>query len=483
MNASDGVTRRQFLIAASTLAAGRVSTKATGAAAERKGKGSRPNILFAIADDWSWPHAGIYGDNVVKTPTFDRIAREGILFTSAFTAAPTCTASRGSILTGQAAHRLEEGANLWSLLPAKFPVYPDILEEQGYVVGRTGKGWGPGSEKAGGRKRNAAGPPFPSFAEFLRTVPADRPFCYWWGSRHPHRFYKPGVGIESGLRIDEVVVPGFLPDAPEVRSDILDYYWHVQQFDAELAALLETLDASGRTANTLVVVTSDNGMPFPYAKTNLYDAGTRVPLAIRWPGVVKPGRKTDELVSLTDIAPTFLEAAGIEPLKCMTGRSLMDILTDRASKPRETVFTERERHTIGRVGRQSYPMRAVRTHEFLYIRNLRPHLWPMGDPRTTVLDRTFADIDESPTKRFILENRHRPEIAPFFERCFLKRPEEELFDLKKDPWQLTNVVGKPEYEAARKKMRAALDKWMQQTDDPRAKGDTDFWDKCPYLKE
>ncbi|MGB9619145.1 MAG: hypothetical protein ACPL7K_01880, partial [Armatimonadota bacterium] len=163
-----------------------------------------------------------------------------------------------------------------------------------------------------------------------------------------------------------------------------------------------------------------------------------------------------------------------------TGRSLMDILTGTTAKPRDAVFTERERHTIGRLGRMSYPMRAIRTRDFLYIRNLRPHLWPMGDPHSTELDRMFSDIDPSPTKTFIFRNRREPDVAPFFERCFLKRPEEELFDLKKDPWQLTNVAGKPEYEAARKKLRTALDDWMRRTDDPRAKGETDFWDTCPY---
>jgi arylsulfatase A-like enzyme len=205
--------------------------------------------------------------------------------------------------------------------------------------------------------------------------------------------------------------------------------------------------------------------------------------------VVKPGRTSDELVSLTDIAPTFLEAAGLKPvlsgvegpLAEMTGRSLMGILTGTNAKPREAVFTERERHTIGRIDRQSYPMRAIRTHQFLYVRNLRPHLWPMGDPHSAALDRTFADIDASPTKTVIFRNRRKPEIAPFFKRCFAKRPEEELFDLKKDPWQLTNVADRPEYAAARKKMRGALDDWMRRTADPRAKGETDFWDKCPYV--
>jgi arylsulfatase A-like enzyme len=283
------------------------------------------------------------------------------------------------------------------------------------------------------------------------------------------------------LRIEDVKVPPFLPDAPEVRSDICDYYWHVQQFDAELETLIETLEKSGRQNDTLVIVTSDNGMPFPYAKCNLYDAGTRMPLALRWPGVVQPGVRCDELVSLTDIAPTILEAAGIRPPAQMTGVSLMDILTGAPRIERSAVFTERERHTIGRTGMRSYPMRAIRTRDFLYIRNLRPNLWPMGDPHTTVLDRIFADIDASPTKTYIFRNRRDPLVAPFFERCFLKRPEEELYDLRKDPWQLENVAAQPNYSAVKKELRNRLDDWMRRTGDPRANGETDFWDKCPYV--
>src|SRR4030042_2303569 len=137
---------------------------------------NRPNILFCLADDWSWPHAGIAGDKVVKTPTFDRVAREGVLFKNAFVSAPSCTPSRGAILTGQWHWRLEEGGNLWSTLPAKFDVYPDLLEKAGYHVGCTRKGWGPGQHQPGGRTRNPAGPRFKDFAEFLQARPEGAPY-------------------------------------------------------------------------------------------------------------------------------------------------------------------------------------------------------------------------------------------------------------------------------------------------------------------
>jgi arylsulfatase A-like enzyme len=225
----------------------------------------RPNILFALADDWSWPHSGVYGDKVVKTPTFEKVAAEGVLFTHVCSAAPSCTPSRAAMLTGQAPHRLEEGANLWGILPKKYPVYPDLLEAAGYTVGHMGKGWGPGSLEGSGRTRNPAGPQFKNFAEFLRTVPKDKPFCFWYGSRDPHRPYVQGSGLKSGMKLEDVVVPSFLPDTPEVRGDILDYYFAVQRYDHDTGEILKLLQESGRADTTIVVMTGDNGWPFPRA--------------------------------------------------------------------------------------------------------------------------------------------------------------------------------------------------------------------------
>ena len=269
----------------------------------------RPNILFCIADDWSWPHAGIYGDTVVKTPAFDRVAREGVLFTHAFCATPSCTPSRGAILTGQWPHRLKEGGNLWGFLPKRFQVYPDLLEQAGYAVGVTRKGWGPGNHQAGGWTRNPAGPTCKSFAEFLKSVPDGKPFCFWFGSQDPHRPYEKGSGLKAGLKLENVVVPPYLPNTPEIRSDILDYYVEVQRFDREVGELLQLLEASGQLDRTLVVVTSFHGRPFPRCKTNLYDSGSHMPLAMRALAPTIGARGIDSFFSLTDIAPTFPELA------------------------------------------------------------------------------------------------------------------------------------------------------------------------------
>jgi arylsulfatase A-like enzyme len=442
---------------------------------------SPPNILVIIGDDWSHPHAGAYGDAVVRTPAFDRVAREGALFAHAYVAAPSCTPSRASLLTGRAVHQLAEGGNLWGFLPARFETYPDTLESAGYFVGYTRKGWGPGNFEAGGRARNPAGPQFASFAEFHKQVPKGKPFCFWFGSQDPHRPYEKGAGTRSGLQAEKVVVPGFLPDTPEVRSDILDYYFEVERLDREAGEIVRTLEASGQLDETLVVFTSDNGMPFPRAKANVYDGGTRVPLAVRFPKRVKPGVTYDDFVVLTDLAPTLLEAAGVKPHAAMTGRSLMPLLAGQRQAGRDTVFLERERHAQVRRGDLSYPARAVRTKEFLYIRNLRPDRWPAGDPEMYFAVGDFGDIDGGPSKDLLLARRSDPAIAPYFTRATGKRPAEELYDLRKDPHQLENVAAKPEYAKAKGTLRAALDTWLRETGDPRIISDDDRWDRYPYF--
>ena len=476
------ITRRQFVKTAGVTAAGIALNCCGVPPSEAASVEERPNILFIISDDQSFPHAGAYGDKIVKTPNFDKIASEGVLFMNSYCAAPTCTASRGGALTGQATHRLDEGGNLYGILPSRFKVYPDILEEAGYFVGYTGKGWAPGTTETTGRKRNPAGPRFEDFDTFLQQTPKDKPFCFWFGSLNPHRPYEPGSGAKSGMKIEDVTVPPFLPDTPEVRSDILDYYYEVQLFDKQVGEYLRALEASGRADNTIVVVTSDNGMPFPRSKANIYDISVHMPLAIRWPAKVKGGRKVDDYISHTDFAPTFLEAAGLKPLHEMTGKSLIPLLTKDKSLGRDAIYFERERHARARDGNLSYPMRGVRTRDFHYIRNFMPDRWPAGDPkRPDTGGIGYGDIDGGPTKDLVVKRRGDEAISKYFHMACDKRPEEELYDLKNDPWQLNNVADKPEYAEARRKMRAMLDKWMSDTGDPRAANPKDDrWDKYPY---
>ena len=462
------------------------SLRAAQVSAEPSGRAGRPNILFCIADDWSWPHAGAYGDRVVKTPAFDRVAGEGVLFTRAFCAAPSCTPSRAAILTGQMPHRLEAGANLWGFLPAKYPVYPDLLESAGYVVGVRGKGWGPGRPVE--RRRNPAGPPAQSFEQFLASVPEGKPFCFWFGGTDPHRPYDLGSGAEAGLKAADVEVPPYLPDTPEVRSDLLDYYAEVQRFDRQVGEILALLEREGKLDETLVVMTSDNGMPFPRCKANLYDSGSRMPLALRWGARVKGGRKVDAFVSLSDLGPTILVAAGLRPSPEMTGRNVLG-LVGRAegggaeARSWDRVFIERERHANVRKGDKGYPARALRTDRYLYVRNFSPDLWPAGDPEAWKAVGPFGDIDPGPTKALLLSRRDDPAVAPFFALACARRPAEELYDLEKDPHQVRNVAADPGYGDDLQRLRRDMDGWMARTADPRAEGGGayDAFDQYPYF--
>lgn len=442
----------------------------------------RPNIIFAIADDWGWPHAGAYGDPVVETPTFDRIAREGILFHHAYVSSPSCTPSRAAILTGQHHWRLEESANLWSTLQTKFPVYPDLLEDAGYFVGYTRKGWGPGRLAPGGRTRNPAGDEYEDFETFLAERPDGRPFTFWFGSQDPHRAYERGSGAANGIDLDAIDLPAHFPDSAEVRGDVADYYFEVQRFDREVGEILQLLEEAGVLERTIVVMTGDHGMPFPRCKGNLYDCGARVPLAIRWPGVVRARREVDGFVSLTDLAPTFLESAGVDPPAAMTGTSLLRILRGSASG-RDHVLIGKERHVPCQEAPESggTPMRAIRTRNYLYIRNFAPDRWPAGTPdweNAFIEASWYGDVDNGPTKTYMIENRNRyPEL---FELSFAKRPAEELYDLRDDPGQLDNVAADPAYADVKAELSQQLLEALKETEDPRALGRGELFDDYPY---
>ena len=461
--------------------------------------GQRPNILFCITDDQSWAHAGAYGSKMVNTPAFDRVAREGVLFNHAFVSAPSCCPSRGSALTGQAFYRLREGAQNHSTFPPDLKVYPNILAEAGYHVGFTGKGWGPGDFKFTRWRHNPAGRMYASkrqkpqtskmspynyaanFQNFLDKRPEGAPFCFWYGAIEPHRPFEPGSGLKAGKKLEDAEVPPFLPDCAEVRTDILDYALEVEWADKHLAQMLQALEAAGELDDTIIVVTGDNGMAFPRAKANLYDYGTRMPLAIRWRERVKAGRVVDDFVSFTDFAPTFLEAAGIKPLAEMTGRSFMNVLLSKKSgqvdASRDHVITGRERHHPAAFleGGQSFPCRAIRTKDWLYIRNYKPGRSAAGDAPA------YNDVDGGLTKDYMAANHESGRNKELFELAFGPRPAEELYDLKKDPDQMNNVAADARYAAVKTKLAKRLQKELVGTEDPRAMGNGDVFDEYPVL--
>ncbi|GAB4019462.1 sulfatase [Spirosoma migulaei] len=466
------------------------NNQANPSIAERK-----PNILFVIADDQSYPHASAYGYTAVKTPAFDRIAREGVLFTNAFSASPGCSPSRAAILTGKNCWQLEHAGTHDSSFPLALKTYPDRLEESGYYIGFTGKGWGPGNFKASGRTRNPVGPGFQeqtmeapkgissndyaaNFKKFLATRPAGQPFCFWFGAQEPHRPYSTGIGKKNGMDITQVKVPGFLPDHPDVRSDILDYLYEIQWYDNHLDRMIKLLEETGELDNTLIVVTADNGMPFPRAKANAYEYGIHMPLAIRWGNRVKGNRTVTDPVSLIDLAPTFLEAAGITSTPSeIRGRSLLTILTSArqgiVDKSRDAVYASRERHSSSRWNNLGYPQRCIRTRTHLYIWNVKPDRWPAGDPQAYddkgnlgPMDNGYFDIDEF-NQSYILLHRQDPQVAPYFHWAVDKRPEVELYDIVNDPYCLTNLAGKKEHQKIQQNLSTRLKAYLTQTQDPR----------------
>ena len=472
-----------------------------------------PNILFAIADDQSYPHAGVYGFPEIKTPGFDRVANSGILFTNAFVAAPQCSPSRAAILTGKNIWQIEEAGTHASSFPKKFQVFTDLLETAGYKLGYTGKPWGPGNWKITGLERNPVGPEynekiletvpasginprdyFGNFAAFLDDNEADKPFFFWYGGHEPHRVYEAGSGVSSGKRTDNAQVPAFLPDDAVTRNDVLDYALEIEYFDAHLVKLLQLLEEKGQLDNTMVVVTADNGMPFPYAKANLQEYGTHVPLAISWPDRIKNFKKTDALVSMIDLAPTFLEIAGVQDIPGMTGKGIAPILySEKTDKPiRDFVLTGRERHTHARPDNLGYPARAIRTKEYLFVKNYRPERWPAGDPVPVTKENDersrvkgfrdlypgYHDIDDSPSKTFMMENKEKEEVKKLFKKTFEKRSAEQLYDIKKDPECMYDLSHNPEYDKIRKDLRTRLDQELKKQGDPRMFG-SEIFDSYP----
>ena len=429
----------------------------------------QPNILFALGDDWSWPHASIAyemsipgSDNVIKTPNFDRIARGGVLFKNAFCSAPSCGPSRSAILTGRNMWQLETGANLRGVFPNKFGVYTDALEEAGYHVGHIDKGCTPMKFVDG--RTDPAGQKYKDFEEFMAKRTDGKPFCFWFGSHDAHRAYKKDSGVESGMNPKDIAVPACLPDDEVVRKDMCDYYFEVQRFDHRLGKMLALIEERGELENTLVVISGDNGLPFPRSKVEIYDSGTHVPLVISWPAAIKGGRVVDDFVNLAELGPTFMEAAGLKPLKTMTTKSFINVLMSQkqgqVDSKRNKIFTGRGYHDFQcRADDTGYPARALRTADFLYIRNYEPDRWPSGDPIAFRENRgKYGEVDRSPTKAFMEANRQNSRFMKLFELAFEKRPYEELYDLKRDPGQLDNIVKNPKYEKQKQKLVAVFEK-------------------------
>jgi N-sulfoglucosamine sulfohydrolase len=465
----------------------------------------RPNILFAIADDWSSGHASAYGSRFVKTPAFDRVAREGVLFTRAFTPNAKCAPSRAILLTGRNSWQLEEGANHIPYFPAKFKSWVEALGENGYFTGLTAKGWGPGvANDTEGKPRQMAGQPFnrrklappavgignndyaANFQDFLDAAPRGRPWSFWYGSQEPHRAYEYGSGVAKGGKSPGDVdrVPGYWPDNETARNDMLDYAFEVEHFDRHLGRILATLEQRGLLENTIVIVTSDHGMPFPRVKGHAYEASNHVPLAVMWKqGIKTAGRKVDDYVSFADIAPTLIEIAGLKwsqtGMQPTSGRSLAEILfseKDGLIDPaRDHVLVGKERHDVGRPKDAGYPIRGIRKGDLLYLRNYEIDRWPAGNPETG-----YLDCDGGPIKTAILQARREGKERRHWQLAFGKRSAEELYDVSKDPDCITDLAADRKYMEVMQKLRQQMERELKAQGDPRMFGRGDLFNRYQY---
>ena len=465
----------------------------------------KPNILFVIADDASFPHMGAYGTSWVKTPAFDRIAAGGILFTNAYTPNAKCSPSRSAILTGRNSWQLEEAANHVPFFPEKFMSFIEVLGDYGYNTGFTGKGWAPGNPgEKDGKPRELTGPRFQKFSldpptsaisindytknfeDFLEAQSDDEPFFFWYGSTEPHRVYEFQSGVnKAGKNLTDItVVPAFWPDIDSVRHDMLDYAMEIEYFDHHLQQMIEVLEKRGELENTLIIVTSDNGMPFPRVKGNAYEWSHHMPFAVMWPdGIKQPGRTVDDFISFIDIAPTVLELAEISPLEVgmpeITGKSLLDIfnsnLSGRIEKYRNAVIIGQERHDVGRPNDVGYPIRGIITDGYVYLYNFETDRWPAGNPETG-----YLNTDGSPTKTVILNRRKVPDSASYWSESFGKRPTEELYLKKTDPECMNNLSLHPEHQSAKEALKKQLFEQLGAEGDPRMFGRGEVFDEYPY---
>lgn len=502
----------------------------------------RLNILFVFADDWgryASCYKGLDGrptiNDVVKTPNVDRVAREGVLFKNAFVNAPSCTPCRSSLLSGRHFFQTGRAAILQGAVwDEKIPTFPLLLRDAGYHIGKSFKVWSPGTpadagfggqqyayQKAGGACNNfseevtkmvADGQTVATarekimaqvrgnFDDFLAARKPGQPWHYWFGTTTTHRSWVKGSGKKLwGIEPESLKgkLPKFMPDVPEVREDVADYLGEAQAVDAYVGVLMKRLEEAGELEKTVVVLSGDHGMPgVTSGKCNLYDHGTAVTLAIRYPGA-KPGRVLDDLVRIPDLCPTFLEIGGVKPPENLYGKSLVPLFKSdmggRVDKSRDWSVSGRERHVgMAREGNLPYPMRSLRTPDFLYIRNFAPDRWPMGapydaaesSPNLKAVDSNtraaFPDMDASPTKTWLIAHQHEAQWKWHFDLAFAKRPAEELYDLKSDPDQVKNLAADPAFAAKKRALADRLMKLLKDANDPRVTGGGKTFDQPPF---
>jgi len=467
----------------------------------------KPNILIAISDDHTWKHTSAEGSPFVDTPAFDSVAESGIRFGNAYSGSPGCSPSRAALLTGQHHWMIGPAGTHGSSFSVYYRTFVDVLEEAGYKVGFTGKGWGPGDWLAGGRDKNPAGFEYndlklrktpavgisstdyaANFKRFMDERENDEPFYFWYGAHEPHlKYAEAGHSDEARAK---VVVPDFLPNTDTSREMLLDYADEIHHFDTHLGRILATLEAAGELENTLIIVTADNGMPMPRAKANGYDYGIHVPLAIRWGKGVEQNKVINTPVGFVDLSATVLDAAGLDIPDEFTGQSLLGVLNGAASEldHNRAVFTGRERHSSSRYQNLSYPQRMMRRGDYLVIWSAKPDLHPAGAPRHIVdgelspAHSAYFDIDDSMIKRELLAKWDDPYISKFFHMAVNKRPEWQFYNVKDDPESLNDLSTDPDHAKLFEEYKKQLTDTLTATGDPRVLGYGDVWEDYPRVR-
>lgn len=446
---------------------------------ETLGEAYRPvNIILITADDLNYNSLGCYGNTLDQiTPNIDKLAESGILFTNAFVNIAVCQPSRQSILTGRYPHN--NGAPAFNPIDRDVVTLQEVLEKAGYLNGILGKEahlkptekfpWDyyitEGDLASGlgiGRDPELY---FEFTTEFFKKAKQEgKPFFLMANSHDPHRPFA-GSDQEKNLWGDdlpvftkkfspeEITVPGFLPDLPEVRLEIAEYYTSVYRLDQTVGAIMNALKNSGQEDNTLVMFISDNGMALPFAKSNCYLNSNKTPWIASWPGVIEGGRvDSTHFISGIDFMPTILHTLQLPPVSDMDGTSFLPVLKGKIQKNRKTVFTEFHRIYAG----IDYPMRGVQTENFGYIANF----WSDGEHQIkgdATSGRTYSALKEASVSDKLVADRLN---------MYIYRVPEELYDFKTDPDGLQNLIDDPEYQEKIQEMKGLLLKEMKRTNDP-----------------
>lgn len=416
-----------------------------------------PNILVLIADDLGDGDLGCYGHPSIRTPALDRLAARGVRFTSAFVTASSCSPSRCSFFSGLYPH--STGAeDLHVPLPEGKRIIPSYLRELGYFSANVGK-LHLGEHAASQFDRVESDPD--AWRAVLEQRPPGKPFFLSVGWHEPHRPYKDNI-ISDPAAPESVTVPPFLADTPETRADLALYHDYVTRMDRRADEILTWLDDNEPAGNTLVLFFSDNGMPFPRAKTTMYDSGIRTPMILSWPGHVPEGRVSHALVSTVDLAPSLIAFAGGRPAPEMQGQDLSRALADPCAGGRAFIHAEANWHDM------DDHVRAVRDSRYKYIRNYYP-----AEPAPIALD-----LLGSPSYASLIRLRERGELNPEQMRRFMiPRPAEELYDTRNDPHEFSNLAADPTLAPVLERLRRECDRWLEETGDvPVSKRRVDLMD-------